>query len=176
MRTMAEWLESDETGEPFRHCIHCKMPLVETASPWLVSKEITGDECLLEYAVCLPCRDRLMNQLEETSKAAVRYFIRHRIDWDARLAEFMLSHEPTDRFEACIACCQPRANLTSYAISALYDSRGVLVQGPLPLLLCQPCLAKMTAGLSASDHAVWQRFLGENFPSPPDGSGFSGMV
>ena len=29
MLELDPWLHSAETGEPFTHCIHCKLPLVE---------------------------------------------------------------------------------------------------------------------------------------------------
>ena len=36
---LPHWLLSVETGEPFRHCIHCHLPLDEIDASWLVNKE-----------------------------------------------------------------------------------------------------------------------------------------
>ncbi len=74
MRTMDEWLGSEETGEAFSHCLCCKLPLVEIAEPWRVNKEFARGECVLEYAICQPCRDFVTDQLSEESKEAVRGF------------------------------------------------------------------------------------------------------
>ncbi len=176
MRTMDEWLASEETGEAFSHCIGCKLPLVEIDAPWLVNKEIVKGECVLEYAVCQPCRDRVTAQLSEDSKAAVRDFLGREIDWDERVREFMLARQLEDRFDACIACRTPRQQLGGFGISALFDSGGSLVTGPLPLLICLPCVGKMTASLSLESRAVWKDFLARNFAGPPSDSGFPGLL
>lgn len=176
MRTMDEWLASEETGEAFSHCLCCKFPLVEVAEPWLVNKEFLHGECVLEYAICQPCRDQVTDRLSEESKESVRGFLEKEIDWEARMREFMLSHELTDRFEACIACRTPRGQMEGFGISALFDSGGSLVTGPLPLLICQPCIGRMTASMSDQSRGVWRKFLEENFSGPHSDSGFPGLL
>jgi hypothetical protein len=172
---MDQWLASEETGEAFSHCLCCHLPLVEIAEPWLVNKEIIQGECVMEYAICQPCRDHLTDQLSEESKESVRGFLEREIDWESRMQDFMLSHVLTDRFGACVACRTPREVLDGYGISALFDSGGSLVTGPLPLLICQPCIGRMTAGLSESSRGVWRKFLSDHFAGPPRDSGFSGL-
>ena len=176
MQPMNDWLDSEETGETFSHCLCCKLPLVEIAEPWLVNKEFQRGECVMEYAICQPCRDRVTDELSEESKEAVRGFLENEIDWEARMREFMLFHDPAERFEACIACRAPREALEGFGISALFDSGGSLVTGPLPLLICQPCVGRMTANLSEASREVWRRFLAENFAGPPRDSGFPGLL
>lgn len=175
MRTMDEWLGSEETGEPFSHCLCCKVPLVEIDAQWLVNKEFVGTECVLEYAVCQPCRDRVTDQLSEESKEAVRSFLENEIDWGERMKEFMLSRDPVERFDACIACRAPRAEVGGFGLSALFDSGGMVVAGALPLLICQPCIARMTAPLSAASREVWRKFMSDHFAGPPTDSGFPGL-
>ncbi len=176
MRAMDEWLGSEETGEAFSHCLCCKLPLVEIDGPWLVNKEFRKEECVMEYAICQVCRDRVTDELSEESKEAVRGFLEKEIDWESRMREFMLSHQVVDRFDACIACRAPRAGLEGFGISALFDSGGSLVVGPLPLLICQPCVGRMTASLSEASRAVWRKFLADNFAGPPRDSGFPGLL
>ena len=173
---MNEWLGSEETGEAFSHCLRCKLPLVEIAQPWLVNKEFRRGECMMEYAICQPCRDLVTDQLSEESKEAVRRFLEKEIDWEARMRKFMLAREPAVRFDACVACCAPRDVLEGFGVSALFDSGGSLVVGPLPLLICQPCVGRMTADLSEESREVWRSFLAENFAGPPGDSGFPGLL
>jgi hypothetical protein len=142
----------------------------------LVNKEFLGGECVLEYAICQPCRDLVTDQLSEESKESVRGFLEHEIDWDGRMKEFMLSHDLVERFDACIACRAPRENLAGFGLSALFDSGGVLVTGPLPLLICQPCITRMTRNLSEGSRDVWRRFLSDHFAGPPGDSGFPGLL
>jgi len=176
MRTMDEWLGSEETGGPFTHCVCCRFPLHEIAEPWLINKEFQRGECVLEYAICQPCRDAVTERMSEDSKQSVRRFLECEIDWEARIQEFMQSHDLTDRFSTCIACHAPPDDWIGFGISALYDSSGALVTGPLPLLICQPCILKMTANLSDDSREIWRRFLEVNFPGPPGETGFSGFL
>lgn len=175
MRTIDDWLSSEETGGPFTHCLSCALPLVEIDEPWLVNKEILGGECVIEYAICQPCRDRVTDQLSEESKESVRQFLEQEIDWQARMQEFMLAHDPAERLDACIACRTPRDGAAGFAISALYDSGGSLVTGPLPLLICNTCVGRITKGLSAASREVWRNFVDRHFPGPADDAHFPGL-
>lgn len=175
MRPLLEWLRSEETGAAFSHCVSCRLPLLETDSPWLVNKEYFHGECVLEYAVCQNCRDRMSAAISEESKATVRAFLEHEIDWPARLADFMQSSDPVERLEHCIACRTSRDAMEGYAISALFDEGGNVVHGPLPLLICRDCVGRMTANLSETSRAAWREFLDTHFTGPPDDTAFPGM-
>jgi hypothetical protein len=168
-RSIHQWLRCEESGGPFTHCIHCRLPLAEIAAPWLVNKDYHRGECVLEYAICQPCRDETTSELSEASKEAVRRFLENEIDWEARQKDFMLMHDEADRFDACVACRKARESCEGFAISALHDSGGEIVVGPLPLLICQECVAKITASLSEKSRAVWRKFVAEHFEGPPDG-------
>lgn len=176
MRSITEWLESEETGLPFSHCVACLIPLAELAAPWLVNKEYHHAECVLEYAICQGCRDKITEQLCEESKESVRLFLEREIDWEARMTECMLSHSPTGRFDFCIACRTKRENVDGFGVSALFAADGNLVLQALPLLICRACIGKMTAGLSDQSRGVWKKFLGDHFKGPPDDSAFPGLI
>jgi hypothetical protein len=175
VRSIDEWLKSEETGESFCHCLCCKLPLVELATPWLVNKEYVGDECVMEYAICQPCRNALAGRMSEQSKHALQEFLKREIDWSARIAEFMMAYDLTERFDACIACRTERGQMRGFGISALFDSGGELVTGPLPVLICQPCIGRMMKGLSEESRKVWEDFLNKHFADSLGGQGFSGL-
>jgi hypothetical protein len=176
MRTMDEWLRSEETCGAFSHCICCQLPLSEIAARWLVNKEFHRGECVLEYAICQPCRDRVTDQLSEDSKETVRLFLEKEIDWEGWVRKFSLSYEATERFDECISCHTPRGELDGFGISALFDSDGQLIAGPLPLLICRGCIGRMTQSLSEGSRDVWRKFLAEHFTGPPSDSGFPGLL
>jgi hypothetical protein len=176
MDSMTEWLSSEETGEPFSHCICCKIPLLEIAAPWLVNKDYHRNECVLEYAICQFCRDRFTDELSEESKEAVRSFLENEIDWAERVKEFMLSYDLTERFDACIACRSPRSSLEGFSISALFDADGNLVLQALPLLICRRCIGTATRNLSDQSRRKWRAFLDLHFEGPPDDTGFPGLL
>lgn len=175
MRNLDEWLVSEESGEAFSHCIHCKLPLLEIDAPWLVNKEFHREECVLEYAICQPCRDATTGLISVESKAAVCRFLEEQIDWEERVQEFLMMHDPVDRFMACIVCQTVREELGGYSISAHFDAGGELIIGPLPLLFCKSCVDRMTSLLSEESREVWRKFLAEHFAGPPDGS-FTGLM
>ncbi len=70
----------------------------------------------------------------------------------------------------------PRGEMEAFGVSALFDEGGALVEGPLPLLICRPCIGKMTASLSKSSRDVWQKFLADHFERPSSDGGFPGLV
>ncbi len=168
MRGIDEWFSSEETGAGFRHCASCRLPLLEIDAPWVVNKDYAHGECVLEYAICQPCRDRLSEEIPESTKAAIRGFLEEEIDWGARFAEFFTSGDESVRFERCIACRSLREGLEGFAISGLFDGEGHPVIGPLPLLICRGCYSRMTSLLCGKGRAVWQRFLAECFEGPFD--------
>lgn len=175
MRLMDDWLGSEETGGEFTHCMCCRFPLLEIAMPWLVNKEYHREECVLEYAICQGCRDQMTDRFSEESKEAARQFLEHEIDWEERVKEFMLAHNEVERFDACIACCTPRGAMEGFGISAIFDSGGKIVTGPLPLLICRSCIDRMSERLSATSREVWRDFLGEYFTGPASDSEFPGL-
>jgi hypothetical protein len=166
MRRLEEWFASEETGEAFRHCVSCRLPLLEIDAPWVVNKDYQRGECVLEYAICHPCRDRMSADIPEATKAAIRGFLEREIDWPARFAEFFTAESELIRFERCIACRSPRESLEGFAVSALFDGEGHAVIGSLPLLICRGCYSRMTSLLCDKGRAAWQRFLAEHFDDP----------
>jgi hypothetical protein len=167
MRRLPPWLLSDETSAPFTHCVQCQLPLLEIDSHWLVTKNYLREECVLEYALCQPCRGDSLAFSEE-SKAAVRRHLESRIDLAARLAEFMMDPSLDIRVSSCAACRKPRSAMGGHCISALFDPSGDLVEGPLPLLICDGCTEEITSLLSEESLAIWRAFLSRNFEGPPD--------
>ncbi len=165
-RSIDQWLVCEESGEAFSHCIRCRLPLLEIADLWLVNKDFHRGECVIEYAICKPCRDDVTALLSEESKESVRQFLETQIDWEARQKEFIMMHDDADRFDACVACRLPREQADGFAISALHDPGGRLITGPLPLLICHGCVARITARLSESSRAVWRKFMDEHFSGP----------
>ena len=178
MPSLSPWFFSEESGEPFCHCIHCRLPLAEIDTPWLVTKDYRHGECVLEYAICQPCRNEISAPISEEEKSAVRGFLEREIDWDARRQEFLMAHSVERRLDACIACRTPRLMMSGFGLSALFDSGGGLVEGPLPLILCERCTAEMNSALSDQTRAAWQRFLTSHFEGPPDieSGGYSGPI
>jgi hypothetical protein len=167
MRTIETWLASEESGTAFRHCISCRLPLLEISAPWLVNKEFHRGECLLEYAICQPCRNGVTEGFSEESKETVRSYLENKVDWQERFQEFMMQADPARRFDSCVVCLTPREALEGFGLSAFFDPDGSLVESALPLLICSGCVGEVSENLSKATREAWQRFLEENFDGPP---------
>lgn len=174
MASFDPWLLSTETGKPFSHCIHCKLPLLEIDAPWLINKDFHKGECTLEYAICENCREETGENFSEESKKAIRNFLENEIAWEQRLQSFLL--DPESRLTNCIACDCPREHAEGYATSVLLDASGEIDFGPLPLLLCSACVEQMSEQLSETTKDSWRRFLDEHFDSPPELSTLPGLL
>lgn len=182
MSSIGNWLASEESGSAFCHCVRCRLPLLEIAAPWLVNKEYHRGECVLEYAICQPCRDRVAEDFSEESKETVRTFLESAVDWHERVREFMMHGDPASRFDACIACLHPRVSLDAFSLSALFDAEGHLVEAALPLLICGECTGRATEHLSKATRETWRRFMDAHFDGPPGATerlpegGLSGLL
>ena len=174
MQQFDSWVLSAETGESFTHCIHCKLPLLEIDSQWLINKDFHKGECTLEYAICEGCREQTSEEFSDESKQAVRNFLENEIPWEDRLKSFVL--DPESRMSHCVACDCPREHADGYATSVMLDSSGEIDFGPLPLLLCSECVEQMSERLSQSTKDSWRCFLHDRFDCPPQLSTLPGLL
>lgn len=170
------WTDSEETGKPFSHCMRCKQPLDAEREPWLVNKEYRMGECILEFAICRPCRGVVTEGLSPDSRESVKKFVEQEISPRGRVARGDLKNDFEGRFDTCVSCGRSREELERFGISALLDSFGLVAADPLPLLICHFCTARMTEKISGHSKQVWGEFLGEHLEGPQDGSGFHGMI
>jgi len=162
-----DWLESVETGGQFEKCTKCACQLAHTGQPWIVNKEWHRGECVMEYALCHACRGEMQTSISKESLAFVQKFFEEHIDPMRFLEHFGAEDDPASLIAECFACGQSRENAEGFGISAMLQSPGILEIGPLPVLMCQDCSAKVEAGISKPTRESWQRFVEENFPGPP---------
>lgn len=166
MPELIQWFDSVETDKPFTFCKVCELPLCLAADTWVANKHYHRGECIMEYAVCGDCRDKVSRKFSEESKAAIRNFLETGINWEQRMTEWMLLHDPAERLDACVACRSPREGMEGFTISAQFHHTGGLIEGALPLLLCSDCVSQVTASLSPESRQVWQGFISRHFEGP----------
>lgn len=72
---------SDETGEPFTHCVMCSTNLSESNVPYAIEKAMKRLDdgrlvTLFEMAICMNCGQQMHEKLSETSKKVMeKYFL-----------------------------------------------------------------------------------------------------
>lgn len=147
-----EMLHSFYEERPFLTCTRCGESLADFEDGYRISKNYKKGEVLVEYALCMPC---LLRMLEESSEESRR-----------NLAKF---HEARQRdvsgFDECAFCERTRA-------AARDEEFGIagVCQGDLLLdsaMICVDCIEEMHDVLSEETKEVWRRFREENFPGVP---------
>jgi len=166
MSELIRWFDSVETNKAFKFCKVCDLPLPLASDVWVVNKHYHRSECVLEYAICEPCRDVVSESFSEASKAAIRGFLESEIDWEQCMLDWMALDHPAERMDHCVACRLPRAQMEGFTVSAQFGMDGSLIEGALPFLMCQSCVAQITATLSDESRKVWQNFIADNFEGP----------
>jgi hypothetical protein len=166
MPELSKWFNSEETERPFETCKICEQLLPLAADTWVVNKHYHRGECILEYAVCERCRDGVSGKFSEESKAAIRKFLETKINWEQRMTEWMLLHNPAERLNSCVACRTPREEMEGFTISAQFRHDGTLIEGALPLLMCSNCVDQITTSLSQESRETWRNFISRNFEGP----------
>lgn len=164
---LQDWLQSVETGGPFHRCTKCACELGATGHPWIVNKEWHRGECVMEYALCHHCRREMQASISGESMRFVQRFFEEHIDPVRFVGHLGAEGDPKPLIAGCFACGQPRESVEGFGISAIFEGPGVLEIGPLPVLMCSACSAKVEAGISKPTRESWQRFVENHFPGPP---------
>lgn len=166
MRDLRRWFDSVETDRQFETCKVCEQLLPLAADTWVVNKHFHRAECVLEYAVCETCRDRISGDFSESSKAAIRDFLESEIDWEQRMLDWMTLPEPAARMDHCVACRTPREGMEGFTVSAQFRNDSSLIEGALPLLMCASCVSRITESMSGKSREIWQEFISRYFEGP----------
>ena len=67
-------------GEPFRVCLECEVNLVASGDPYVIEKAFRvypgfgTTDTIFEYALCLPCMERLYESYSKESRRAIEQY------------------------------------------------------------------------------------------------------
>lgn len=100
---------SDLTNKPFENCISCECELLGGEVEYVIEKAMQSTEVegivstIFEYAMCLPCAEKLRKQLSSQSLRNINQFYQDKIDFANRRTK-LLNNEPniTDWVGECI--------------------------------------------------------------------------
>ena len=147
-----EVLHSFYQGRAFVSCTRFGEALADFEDGYRVSKNFKRGEVLIEYALCMPCLNAM---LEEASEESTQ-----------RLAEFQAARfRDVSGFDECALCPRTR-------VESRNDEFGLVgvCQGDHLLdsaLICIDCMEEMHEVLSEQTRKTWDRFRQENFPGVP---------
>ena len=158
---------SAETGEPFRDCVACGLPLRQDPElPYLVAKNYHRGECIFEYAICEDCRSNMAQEFSTDSRRALARFFEERIRLEERSMLLALGKHPEPWLEKCAACGTPRSSMESYSIGGILVGMQ-MIYDPYPLCLCGKCEEEIQEGLSDKTRGMWDDFVDTHFDGPP---------
>lgn len=137
---------------PFRTCTRCGESLAEFEEGYRVSKNFKQDEVIIEYALCFPCLENMMNEASDESKAALARFQNDRL-------------RDVSGFDECSLCERTMAEARGdeYALMAMCQGNDMFDSA----MVCIDCMQEMAEIISDETRQSWNRFREENFPGVP---------
>lgn len=162
---MPELFYSEETRRPFQLCIDCGAFLpTELAGEgyYYVHKTIVRSEAVFEFAMCLDCNTKLQEEFSRETQAAIQRFCaenihpREILEWDSI----------DEHLECCVVCRRTREECHRFSLAG-FGVGFQLIMGVGPFLMCDDCESQMSELVSEKTRKEWDRFVEENFDSPP---------
>ena len=145
-------LHSFYEDRPFKICTRCGESLPEFAEGYRVSKNFKQGEVIIEYALCFPCLQAMMDESSEDSKEALFKFQNERF-------------RDVSGFDDCNLCDRTRAEARGdeYGLVGICQGDDMLDSG----MVCIECMEEMAELVSEETRKGWDRFREENFPGVP---------
>lgn len=157
-----EHLHSFYEGRPFLVCARCGESLADFEEGYRISKNFKRGEVVIEYALCLPCLTRMLEESSEDSKRNLARFQQERL-------------RGVSGFDDCAFCERTRteARDEEFGLAGVCQGDRLLESA----MICIDCMEEMHAVLSEETKRIWGRFREENFPGvPSDFEPFPGEV
>lgn len=165
MDKIPECFHSLETDAPFTNCCDCGCELISSAQMYMVQKNFAGDECIMEFALCSPCKEKLDEQISGKSKEALFDFLFDNAEMVEAPADYT-AEQSLEQIEECLTCGKERGKCKEYSYSGLFVGTH-LIPGPMPMMICDDCQESISENLSEHTKDVKNKFYEENFPGPP---------
>ena len=145
-------LESEYEERPFQNCTRCGESLPDFPGGFQISKAYKRGECVMEYALCDHCRNKMMEEFSAESKR--------------RLAQFQDEEVTVDRgLDSCAVCNARRdaQGMDDFVITGVCEGLSLLHS----VMICGKCGDTVQGMISQKTRDTWRRFVDDNFPGPP---------
>ncbi len=147
-----EILYSFYEERPFISCTRCGETLKEFAEGYKISKNFKKGEVIIEYALCMPCMEGMINEASEESKRMLHQFQEERFRQVSGFAE-------------CALCgkSQDQARGEEFGLTGICQGDEMVDSA----MVCIECMEEMSEIISDETRGKWNRFREENFPGVP---------
>lgn len=160
-----EDFHSFETDAPFEKCVRCESAVLDSGVPYIINKQFSKGECVLEFAMCQPCHGAMQREMSPESRAALEEFF----DYDRRIPvrSAALEGEEYDRWIThCVICSTPAEETEGHSLATIALGSEQMVD-PYPMLVCSGCQARAESKLSPTSRKNRDKFITDHFPGPP---------
>ncbi len=147
-----EVLHSFYEDRPFKSCTRCGESLADFEEGYRLSKNFKKGEVIIEYALCFPCLEGMMDEASDESKEALAKFHSERI-------------RNVSGFDECSLCdrTMSEARGDEYGLMAMCHGTDMFDSA----MVCIECMEDMAEIISDETRQSWDRFKEENFPGVP---------
>ena len=153
---------------PFSKCTLCEEPLLEDGTQYLIHKAFHREEVIFEYAMCLPCRAKMQEELSAESIERINNYM-EQFQIEKREEGLMRDHGPdvSEWLSHCLVTGQPIAEADEYHYYAFCDGPDLVFNG-LPLALAGSVDEQLNELLSKKTRDRLDGFVDEQFGLPPE--------
>ena len=153
---------------PFAKCTLCDGMLLEDGTAYLIHKAFHREEVIFEYALCLPCRARMQEELSAESIERINAYMEE-YDIEARSEKILADRGPdvSAWLSHCLITGRPVAAADEYHIYALCDGPDLVFSG-LPLAIIGDVNEELSGLLSQKTRDRLDGFVDEQFGLPPE--------
>lgn len=145
-------LHSFYEDRAFVSCTRCGESLRDFEDGYRISKNFKGDEVIVEYALCMPCLNAMLDEASEESKQ--------------RLAEFQAErYRDVSGFDDCSLCEKTFEQVKDGEYGLVGVCHGSSMHDSA--MICYDCMEAMSEIMSEETRRTWDRFREENFPGVP---------
>ncbi len=145
---------------PFRCCTSCGETLDDLGEPYQVTKTFHGEEVILEYAMCHPCQQDMLEELSEESVEKLSQFQIER--------SLEPNNDPDLGIYRCEFCLNSRedakGNRQHYSMAAICFGPSMVER---PIFVCESCMLEMNERMSEQTRRRWRDFVDNHFPGVP---------
>jgi len=153
---------------PFTKCTVCEAPLDEDGTQYLIHKAFHREEVIFEYALCLPCRARMQEELSAESIERINAYM-DQYDMEARSEEMLVDRGPdvSAWLSNCLITGRPVSEADEHHIYAFCDGPDLVFSG-LPLAIIGDVNEELNELLSQKTRDRLDGFVDEQFGLPPE--------
>lgn len=154
----------EASDEPFRNCVDCDCDLLTGVVPYSIQKVMVLNESVFEFAMCHNCMERMRTELSEETQIAYQTFLYE--SGPQRLEELRNSTEGIvieEWIQSCMVCEKQQDDCHRFTMFGMAIGERL----PFAMMVCDECEKKLGELTSKETRDRWDRFVEENFDSPP---------